>query len=336
MKPKKIIIRAPNWVGDSTLALPAMANLKRNFPESELWLAANDWVRDLFRKENYLEGIISLPQQNSLKNLNFSARKLKDFNFDLGILLTNSFGSALLFCLARIPQRWGYKKDGRGFLLTKRVPIRNPVGRYHQAQYYLDLLSGLGLKNYSTELNLSLDQQELDRVKEWFESLHIDTTRPLVIFNPGAYYGPAKRWPASKYSKLASLLQEKNRAQIIIIGSETEVPLAERIAADMSERPFILAGQTSLSQLAAILSLGSVFISNDSGPMHIANALKIPVIALFGPTEPLRTGPYQNPYILFHKGAPCWPCLYRVCPYDHRCMVSITANEVFEACQDFI
>jgi len=311
MKSKKIIIRAPNWIGDSTLALPAMANLKRNFPESELWVAANEWVRDLFRVENYLQGIIPLPQQNNLKNLCLSAQKLRRFNFDLGILLTNSFGSALLFYLAKIPQRWGYKKDGR-------------------------VLSGLGLKNYSTELNLSLDRQEVARVKEWFESLSIDSKRPLVIFNPGAFYGPAKRWPASKYSELASLLQEKNRAQILIIGSETEIPLAERIAMDMRERPFILAGQTSLSQLAAILSLGSVFISNDSGPMHMANALKIPVIALFGPTEPLRTGPYQNPYILFHKGAPCWPCLYRECPYDHRCMVSITAHEVFEACQKFI
>jgi heptosyltransferase-2 len=336
MKSKKIIIRAPNWIGDSTLALPAMANLKRNFPESELWVAANEWVRDLFRMENYLQGIIPLPQQNNLKNLCLSAQKLRRFNFDLGILLTNSFGSALLFYLAKIPQRWGYKKDGRGFLLTQRAAIRNPADRYHQAHYYLDLLSGLGLKNYSTELNLSLDRQEVARVKEWFESLSIDSKRPLVIFNPGAFYGPAKRWPASKYSELASLLQEKNRAQILIIGSETEIPLAERIAMDMRERPFILTGQTSLSQLAAILSLGSVFISNDSGPMHMANALKIPVIALFGPTEPLRTGPYQNPYILFHKGAPCWPCLYRECPYDHRCMVSITAHEVFEACQKFI
>lgn len=336
MKSKKIVIRAPNWIGDSILALPAMANLKRNFPESELWVAANEWVKDLFRMEDYLEGIIPLPQQSNLKNLNLSARRLREFSFDLGILLTNSFGSALLFYLARIPQRWGYKRDGRGFLLTKGAPIHNQADRYHQAHYYLNLLSGLGLKNYTTGLNLSLDRRELVRMKEWLESQNIDAKKPLVIINPGAFYGPAKRWPAYKYSELASLLQEKNTAQIVIIGSETEVPLAEHIATDMPEKPFILAGQTSLSRLAAIISFSSVFISNDSGPMHLANALKIPVIALFGPTEPLRTGPYQNPYTLFHKGAPCWPCSYRACPYDHRCMINISAQEVFEACQKYL
>lgn len=336
MKSKKIVIRAPNWIGDAILALPALANLKRNFPESKLWVAANAWVRDLFRMEKSLEGIIPLPQQNNLKNLNFSARKLREFTFDLGILLTNSFESALLFYLARIPQRWGYKRDGRGLLLTKGVPVHNRADRYHQAHYYLDLLSGLGLKNYTTELNLSLDRQEMAWMKGWMESQNVDAKKPLVIINPGAFYGPAKRWPASKYSELASLLQEKNKAQILITGSETEIPLAEQIAAAMSEKPFILAGQTTLSRLAAVISFGSAFISNDSGPMHLANALRIPVIALFGPTDPFRTGPYQNPYTLFHKGAPCWPCLYRECPYDHRCMMDISAHEVFEACQKYL
>jgi heptosyltransferase-2 len=336
MKSKKIVIRAPNWIGDSILALPAMADLKRNFPESEIWVAANEWVRDLFRMEEYFEGIVPLPEQNSLKNFNLSSRKLREFTFDLGILLTNSFGSALLFYLARIPQRWGYKKDSRGFLLTRGAPVQNRANRSHQVHYYLDLLSGLGLKNYAKELNLSLDQRELAGVKERLEKLNIDTKKPLVIINPGAFYGPAKRWPETKYSELASLLQEKNNAQILIIGSETEIPLAEHIATDMRKKPFILAGQTSLAQLAAVISFSSIFISNDSGPMHLANALKIPVIALFGPTEPLRTGPYQDPYVLFHKGAPCWPCSYRECPFDHRCMMSITAQEVFEACQKFL
>ena len=336
MKPKKIVIRAPNWIGDSILALPAMADLKRNFPESEIWVAANAWVRDLFWMEESFEGIISLPEQNSLKNFNLSSRKLREFSFDLGILLTNSFGSALLFYLAKIPQRWGYKRDSRGFLLTRGVPVQNRTNRSHQVHYYLDLLSGLGLKNYTTELNLSLDQKELAGVKEWLESLNIDTKKPIIIINPGAFYGPAKRWPETKYSELASLLQEKNNAQILIIGSETEIPLAEHIATDMRVKPFILAGQTSLAQLASVISFSSIFISNDSGPMHLANALKIPVIAIFGPTEPLRTGPYQDPYILFHKGAPCWPCSYRECPFDHRCMMRITAQEVFEACQKFL
>jgi heptosyltransferase-2 len=336
MKSKKIVVRAPNWIGDSILALPAMADLKRNFPDSEIWIAANAWVKDLFLMKDYFEGIIPLPEQNSLKNLNFSSRKLRGLTFDLGILLTNSFGSALLFYLARIPQRWGYKRDGRGFLLTRGAPIQNRANRPHQVYYYLDLLSGLGLKNYATELNLRLNQKDSTQTNEWLDSLNIDTKKPLVVINPGAYYGPAKRWPASKYSELASLLQEKNNAQILIIGSEAEIPLAEHIAMDMRVKPIILAGQTSLVQLAAVINFSNLFISNDSGPMHLANALKIPIVALFGPTDPLRTGPYQDPYILFHKGASCWPCSYRECPFDHRCMMSITTQEVYEGCQKYL
>jgi len=336
MESRKIVVRAPSWIGDSILALPAMVNLKRNFPESELWIATQEWVRDLYPMAGLFEGVITLPDQNSLKNLFRSARKLRGFNFDMGIMFTNSFGSALLFYLARIPQRWGYKRDGRSLLLTKGVPVRNRENRHHQAHYYLGLISGLGLKKYTTELILPLNQAEKARTKEWLNSMHIEIEKPVVIFNPGAFYGPAKRWPVSKYSELASLLQQENGAQILITGSAEEALLADLIASGMSKKPYILAGRTSLSQLAAVISSTDLFVTNDSGPMHLANALKIPVVAIFGPTDPQRTGPYQKPYILFHKKAPCWPCSYRECPFDHRCMMNISVQEVFKACQEFL
>ncbi len=336
MESRKIVVRAPSWIGDSILALPAMDNLRRNFPESELWIVAQEWVKDLYSMAGRFEGLIPLPDQNSLKNLLRSARRLRTFNFDMGIMFTNSFGSALLFYLAKIPQRWGYKRDGRSLLLTKGVPVRNWENRHHQAHYYLGLISGLGLKNHTTELNLSLNQTEKARAKEWLKSMHIETNRPIVILNPGAFYGPAKRWPVFKYSELASLLQQENGAQILITGSVEDSLLADLIASGMNRKPHILAGRTSLSQLAAVISSADLFITNDSGPMHLANALKIPVVAIFGPTDPQRTGPYQSPYILFHKRAPCWPCSYRECPFDHRCMMNISAQEVFEACQEFL
>lgn len=336
MESRKIVVRAPSWIGDSILALPAMANLKRNFPDSELWIAAQEWSKDLYLMAGLFEGVIPLPDQKSLINLLRSARKLREFDFDLGIMFTNSFGSALLFYLARIPHRWGYKRDGRSLLLTKGVPVRNQENCHHQAHYYLGLVSGLGLKKYTTELNLPLNQTEMSMAKEWLSSLHIETERPVVILSPGAFYGPAKRWPVSKYSELASLLQQENGAQILITGSAEEALLADLIASNMSQKPYILAGQTSLSQLAALISFSNLFVTNDSGPMHLANALQIPVVAIFGPTDPQRTGPYQNPYILIHKGAPCWPCSYRECPFDHRCMMNISVQEVFEACQEFL
>jgi len=332
----KIVVRAPNWVGDSVLALPAMNTIKKNYPESEVWVAAQDWVKDLFSMGDMFAGTISLPNQKDLKTLQVSARRLRDSCFDLGILFTNSFASAFVFYLARIPQRWGYKKDGRGLLLTKGIPVQSKENRVHQAHYYLDLLSGLGMKEFPEDFLLQVDQEEKIRTEEWLESQNIQIQRPLVIINPGAYYGSAKRWPAEKYAELASLLQSRIQAQVLIIGSSDETSLAEAISSRMNERPHALTGKTSLPRLAALLSFADLFVTNDSGPMHLANFLKIPLVALFGPTEPARTGPCQQPAMVIHKGAPCWPCSYRQCPFDHRCMMDISPGEVLQACQKLL
>jgi heptosyltransferase-2 len=285
---------------------------------------------------NMFAGTISLPEHKGLKNLHISARRLRTSCFDLGILFTNSFASAFVFYLARIPQRWGYKKDGRGLLLTKGITLQSKKNRVHQVHYYLDLLSGLGMKEFPEEHSLQVDQKEKTLTEEWLESQNIQIQRPLIIINPGAYYGSAKRWPAEKYAELASLLQRKMRAQILIIGSAEETPLAEAISSRMSERPHILTGKTNLPRLAALLSFADLLVTNDSGSMHLANFLKIPLVALFGPTEPARTGPYQQPAMVIHKGAPCCPCSYRQCPFDHRCMMDISLEEVLQACQKLL
>lgn len=332
----KIVVRAPNWIGDSVLALPALNNLRRNYPGSEIWIAARDWVKDLFATGDFCEGTIAIRKQNGLKGLFISAQKLKESRFDLGILFTNSLASALHFYLGRIPERWGYKKDGRDFLLTKRIPIQNNADRPHQAHYYLDLLYRSGLKKFSEDLEFPLDKNEKIRTAEWLRSLNIDPERLVIAVNPGAYYGSAKRWPARKYAELVSLLLKEIPAQILIVGSSGERPLAEAISSMMDKKPFILAGQTSLSRLVSVISFADLFITNDSGPMHLANALKVPVVALFGPTDPSRTGPYQQPSSIIHKGAPCWPCSYRVCPFDHRCMLDISSQEVYQLCQKYL
>lgn len=336
MESVKIVIRAPNWVGDSVLALPAMNAVKKNFPEAEVWVAAQEWVKDLFIMGDMFSGVLSLSKLNGFKNLRDSARDIRNSHFDLGILFTNSFASALVFYMARIPQRWGYRKDGRGVLLTKKIPFQSNKNRPHQAHYYLDLLSALGLKKFPEELSLTVDEQEKGRIKEWLKSQNIPIQRPLVIVNPGAYYGSSKRWPAEKYAELASLLQNKAQAQVLIIGAAAEIPLAEAISTRMTESPHILTGKTSLPRLAALISLADLFVTNDSGPMHLANSLRVPLVALFGPTEPARTGPFQQPAVVIHKGAPCWPCSYRQCPFDHRCMMDISPGEAYEACQKFL
>ncbi|MFP4081330.1 MAG: lipopolysaccharide heptosyltransferase II [Candidatus Aminicenantes bacterium] len=330
----KIVVRAPSWIGDSVLALPSIASLKKNFPESQIWIAAKDWVKGLFTCSNLVEGVISLPASNNFRGLRQTAKKIKDFHFDIGLLLPNSFSSAILFYLAKIPQRWGYQSDGRGFLLTRGVvPQENTL---HQVYYYLNLIAGLGLETHPPQINLTLNPDVTSRAKEFLQAMDIDFQKPLILFNPGAAYGPSKRWPAEKFAQLALLFQQRIGANILVIGSEEENEVGDEISAALKQKPINLAGKTDLALLAAITSLASLFVCNDTGPMHIANALRTPVVALFGPTLPAQTAPFQQPAVIVHKKAPCWPCHYRECPFDHRCMIKIEPEEVYRASQKFL
>ncbi|MFC2167297.1 lipopolysaccharide heptosyltransferase II, partial [Acidobacteriota bacterium] len=249
-----------------------------------------------------------------------------------------SFSSAVLFFLAKITQRWGYARDFRSFLLTKKVQINEDILSGHQAHYYSSLLSGLGLSASPRSLDLPLDPAVKQNANALLVSQRINFQKPIVVLNPGAFYGSAKRWPSSRFAELATMLQEKNLANILIVGSADELVLAQEIASQMKRPPLILSGKTTVSQLAGVLFHADLFVSNDSGPMHLANSIKVPVVAIFGPTEPRRTGPYQQPSGVVKKDTDtdCWPCRYRECPTDHRCMESISAVDVYRACERFL
>ncbi len=332
----KIIIRAPNWIGDSILAVPSAYSLSRNFPDAQIWVAAKEWVKDLFTSYDFIKGIIPLPNADGFKNLKDSIQKIKSQHFDIGVLLTNSFASALIFYLGKIPERWGYSTDGRRVLLTRGVALKKGEDCPHQLNYYLDLISGLGLKTSPPKISLPITKEQKEKAKEMLLSLNVDLKKPLIILNPGASYGPSKRWHNEYYAELATLLQDRKKAEILVTASKDEAALVESIASFMAKKPLNLTGKTNLRLLAGLISYADLFITNDTGPMHIANALKVPVMAIFGPTDPSLTGPFQQPAAVIKKDVPCWPCSYRECPFDHRCMMSIVPEEVFEACQKFL
>jgi heptosyltransferase-2 len=332
----KILVRAPNWIGDSILAVPALQSLSHNHPEAEIWVAARRWVKDLFVSYPFISGVIPLADRADLKTLRSAAQELKGHAFDAGLLLTNSFGSALLFALARIPHRWGYATDGRRILLTRGVRPRDPGTTTHQTQYYLDLISGLDMKTQAPALSFPLGEDEVQEAEGLLRAKGISPASPLAILNPGGYFGSAKRWPPESFSALAAKLQENEQAQVVIVGSQEEIPLGELVAKPLVAKPAILSGQTSLRQLAAVISLADLFVTNDSGPMHMANAVGTPVLAIFGPTDPEATAPFQDPSAWLHKPPPCWPCAYRDCPIDHRCMASISPEEVHGLCRRWL
>ena len=332
----RIIVRMPNWIGDSILSFPALVYLGKSFPEAKIYLACHERAADLFTGIDLIEKTIILKDQNSFRSIKESSRELKKYHFDIGLLFTNSFSSALLFFMAKIPQRWGYSRDWRHILLTKSVSIKEYERPAHQVHYYLSLLSGLGQETNAPSLSLPLLPEEKKQARSLLLSHHINDQRPIVLFNPGAFYGTAKRWPAEKYAELARLLQKDLNTHILIIGSRDEIELAESIANSMETPAVILSGKTSLRELAALMGLADLLVTNDSGPMHMANALGTPVVALFGPTDPRSTKPYQDPSLYIKKEVPCWPCSYRECPFDHRCMTQISPEEVYRACRQFI
>ncbi len=364
----KILVRVPNWLGDAVLALPALRAVAKHFSRADLWVASSQRASELFASEPSVAGVLEIPEVMGLKEIWRTTRRWQALHFDLALLFTNSFGSALLAVLSGIPERWGYATDGRSFLLTKRVmarsegkaesgskeqkerasfseayqmPWEKPVE--HQTLYYLRLLQRLGIETpENPEISLFLTEAEKEAVRRQLETAGIDLeslvaeARPLILLNPGASYGPAKRWPASRFGQVAAILEKQTGALVAIIGSIEEIPLAQEVVAAALEhgirrQPVMLSGQTTLRELTGIISLADLLITNDTGPMHLANALRVPVVAIFGPTDPQRTRPWHQPALVLHKRVVCWPCWYRQCPYDHRCLRSIGVEEVTQA-----
>jgi heptosyltransferase-2 len=325
-----IVVRTPNWIGDAVLSLPAILSLQANYPEAEVWIAANAWVGELFSGEGFSGRLIPLVRFRD------SARTLRRQEFEIGLLLPNSFSSALLFAMARIPQRWGYRRDGRGVLLTRGVSPKNPDPPRHQVATYLYLLEKLGLRTLPPDVRMDISFEEKERARKKLAEAGVNLAKPLVIVNPGAAYGSAKRWSAAKFASLVRLFADKRNAAVVVTGAPEDRAIGETISAPLPKKAVNLAGQTTLRELLGFISLASVFVTNDTGPMHMANALRIPVIALFGPTDPRVTAPFHPPASVIKKDVVCWPCLYRDCPYDHRCMELISPGEVFEAAAAYL
>ncbi len=335
MKRMKIVVRVPNWIGDSVMCLPAIYSVSKNFPDAQIWVAARNWVKDIFSHIDFITGTVPLLKETSFHNTYKNICEIKKRKFDLGLLFTNSFSSALLFYLARISKRWGYAREGRSFLLSKAISLRDK-SLQHQIYYYLDLLKAVGLQVEKPNVFLSLTSEEREWAEETLRQLNIPANSLIIGLNPGSFYGSAKRWPEEYFASLANKFITELNAKLLLFGSKNEVPIAKKLLS-LTNRPiFNFVGKTSLRQLIALISKCSLFVTNDSGPMHIANALRIPVVAIFGPTNPERTGPFHHPYRIIQKKVTCFPCKYRDCPLDHKCMRIISVNEVFEISKGFL
>ena len=325
------------------MTTPAVRTIRENYPDAEITLLALPWVSDVFAAGSRVDHIFHYEKNGRHKGLGGKWRlssELRAKNFDAVILLQNAFEAALITTLARIPARGGYTTDGRGLLLTHGVKKHPEIGLKHQVHYYQDMLAGLGLTPGSDQLELFLNPDAVQFVQSELEnkkSLHGNV--PIVGLNPGAAYGPAKRWPAEKYGKLAELVCARTGAIVLVFGTDADNAAAATIAAAVSDDRLVvdLTGKTDLATAMAYIDQCDVFVTNDSGLMHVAAALQTQTVAIFGSTDHVATGPYSDNALIIRKPMECSPCMKTHCREDHfQCMEQIQPDEVFSSVQTFL
>ena len=307
------LVRSPNWLGDAVMALPAVRNLKTLAGGEPLTVAAPEKLAALWQACSFVDEVIVLTEP---RNLRVVAGQLRGRGFGAAVLLPNSLRSALEVFFAGIPQRIGYARGGRGLLVTRTVPVprRNPV-RLHQKFYYLDLATACGAPGDDSLPVLR---------KSSFDA----QARPLQIaLCPGAEYGPAKRWPMASYAAVAKHLLERQDVRLVILGAPSDEAQAAELAA-LVPGAENRAGKTTLAEFMVTLEASRLVIGNDSGAMHLASALGVPAVAIFGSTEPALTGPLGASTAVLRHHVPCSPCFLRECPIDFACMHGVTPERV--------
>jgi heptosyltransferase-2 len=315
------------------MSLGAVRVLRRERPGARIVALARPSLAELYEGVKEVDTTLEYDPRGSdsgLSGLRAAARRIRSESFDACLLLPNAFRAAALARLAGIPERWGYATESRGFLLTRKVPpAPRPFGR-HQAYYYLELMSGLGFPTSTPDVSLKVSDAERRRALSLLEREGWDGKASLVRVHPGATNSRAKIWSASRFGEVMGKLAASMDARVVVLGGASESALAQEVRAALVEPPLMLQGRTSLGELLGVLSELSLFLSNDSGPMHLAAALGIPTLAVFGPTDPSETGPLGPRAKFLREPVDCSPCLYRDCPIDHRCMERIGVTRVFE------
>lgn len=337
----KILIRATNWVGDAVMSLPAVRAVRAHFPDSEVVALARPWVADLYARETAIDRVIPYEAAPGFRDFSSKwriAARLKTERFDVAVLLQNAFEAAAIARLARIPRVIGYDRDARRLLLTQSVPVpkRDEIPR-HQRFYYLELLRRAGLleklpENDSIRLEGAADAA-VEGVRHF--SLH-GISGPVVGVSPGAAYGNAKRWLPERFAEAAERVARAERASVALFGSRSERDLCASVARLIAVPVHNFAGETTLRQFIDMAAACRIFLTNDSGGMHIASALGVPTVAVFGATDDIATGPTGSLARVVREPVECSPCLLRECPIDHRCMTRVGASRVAQVCLDLI
>lgn len=315
--PSRLIIRMPNWLGDCVMSAPVIAAIKKSRPGVSVSLMMKKGVEGLGRLIPGVDDVITLDGDSAATSTAKRAR------YDAALILPNSFRSAWEIWRVGVPVRVGYACGFRSSLLTHRVK-RPPRHTLHMTEYYFRVAQALFPEITIGGASLAVPSSAAQNSHELLPK----TGRPLVGLGFGASYGDAKMWPKERYAELIARLSET--ADVVLLGAESDRGLEREILTLADGKAVSLVGKTDLAALAAVMSRLSLYVTNDTGPMHMAAGLGVPTMAIFGPTSPEETRPLgANVAVIRHK-ADCAPCFKRECPTDHRCMTAVTVDEIME------
>ena len=328
---RRIVVKCVNWVGDTILATPTIRALRRRFPGAQITVIARPWVAPLLRTNPDVDAVWEENERGHRRDFARLVARMRAAQFDLGLALPNSFAAALLLRVGRVRRRIGYARDGRSFLLTDPVPVRPQWLRDHEVRYYLNLLSAFGDVPEPPPLVLEENEQARDRVADRLEAEGAPRDAPLVGVNPGAFYGTAKRWASDRFAVVGRRLAQALGGILVVVGTEQERPTAQEVCDVAGEGTLNLAGRVSLIELVSLIKRMAIFVTNDSGAMHVAAVVGVPIVAIFGSTDWVTTPPWSDQAIVVRRDTACAPCLLRHCPIDHRCMERVHVADVVEA-----
>ena len=331
----RLLVRATNWVGDAIMALPALEAVRRRFADAHIAVLALPYVAQIYQGQGIADELIAYDrkgQHAGIRGRERLARTLKEKQFDRALLLQNAFDAAWVAWRAGIPERIGYDRDGRGLLLTEAIPVPKP-GEIpaHEKFYYLELVRRAGWLDALPDVEqiaLRVDAGDARSAEEKLCGLGARTGALRIAVGAGASYGSAKCWPADRFASALNQLQRERDADVLLFGTPSETEVSTAIQAGLIRPALDMTGRTQIAELPALLSRCSAFLGNDSGAMHVAAAVGLPVVAVFGPTDPSGTAPVTTHCTIVQEKPYCSPCFLRRCPTDHRCMTAVAPEIV--------
>ncbi len=335
----RILIIAPNWIGDAVMSQPLLANLKVIYPQCQIDVLASSWVAPIYRSCVEVRQVIEAKLEH--KQLQWGlrrqlAKQLEKNQYDTCFVLPNSLKSALIPWLANIPLRIGYRGEMRFGLINIALVNPSKVNRPPMVNHYLALSNAL---DYSQEINLSESENphlNISPASKQSVSIKLQVAaineKSIYVLCPGAEYGVTKRWPTEYFANLTQqLISHEPDAHVILLGSKGDHALGESITAQVQNTSQIhnWCGNTSLDEAMALIGMSKALISNDSGLMHIGAALTVPQVAIFGSSDPHHTPPLSEKAKVIWLNLPCSPCHQRECPLGHlKCLKDILPETV--------